>query len=82
MILMQYQKNFRFVCKIDALKHFFQLFGNIGSGSIIYDKWRAYDVLYNENYVHHIVNHSINFVDGNWLTRNWCSHPKYREVVT
>jgi len=36
----------------------------VAPGSIIYtDKWRAYDILSNENYRHFSVNHSSNFVD-------------------
>lgn len=34
------------------------------AGSIIHtDKWRAYDALQNENYIHQTVNHSANFID-------------------
>lgn len=34
------------------------------AGSIIHtDKWRAYDALHNENYIHQTVNLSINFID-------------------
>jgi len=30
---------------------------------LLFTDKKAYDVICNENYVHHIVNHSINFVD-------------------
>jgi len=36
----------------------------VAPGSIIYtDKWRAYDVLSNENFRHFSINHSSNFID-------------------
>lgn len=42
----------------------------VGSIIIHTDKWRAYDALRNEIYIHRTVNHSVNFVNPETSVHN------------